>query len=251
MYASRVKTLACAFALIATPINASDLNASGKSNFGHVVFVKGDVTHTRFFSIVNPPQKGAVVTEGDVFTTGEDGFVSISFPSGASVNIQPASRISITDVDCIDGLEQCNIALSAEQGEVHSNVTPRLPGERPINFRVITPYLSAAVRGTSFYVDSDQNVDRLGVTSGLVATSANGATNNLPEGKGIKAVMGEDPVIVDLLSPPEFSLPPTCRENFVISNEDIVHWRAVPGAEKYLITYTTDSTIVDPVSIEK
>ena len=141
-----------------------------KRDFGQVVFTKGDVVHTQESLVVNPPARGAYVHEGDVFTTGEDGFISLKFMSGSVVNVQPESRVSIEDIDCADIKTSCVIALNAHEGEIESQITPRPAGQPPVKFTVSTPFLSAAVRGTAFYVNVNEGADRIGVTHGLVAT---------------------------------------------------------------------------------
>jgi len=179
-------------------------------DFGRVAFVKGDVTHTQKDFVVNPPSKGSRVFNGDVFSTGEDGFVSLSFNSGASVNLQPESRVSVVDM------------LSADKGEVHSEITPRPEGQPEVKFSVETPFLSAAVRGTAFYVDVDRNVNKIGVTRGRVAAESNGATNDLPNG-----------------------------ESVLFSLEDRISWNDVEGAAKYRYMVSSDPSMINPDLVQE
>ena len=215
---------------------------SDESRAGRVLFVKGDVTHTRTFRVVNPPAKDSPVFAGDVFTTGKDGFVTLSFTADSSINIQPDSQISIANIDCADKKKRCEIIVNVESGEAHSEVTPRADNETPVNFKVVTPYLSAAVRGTAFYVDASLEFDLIGVTQGSVATSSNGVDNTLPKGKGIKAIEGVQPTVVDLLDAPELTVDPACREHYVLSNEDVLRWNDITGADKYRVDYSLQSS---------
>jgi len=167
-----------------------------------VLFVKGSVTHTQSQLVTNPPARGAKVLEGDTFTTGEDGFVSLSFHSGATVNLQPDSSVSVSDVDCLDETVKCVISLQANSGEITSEITPRSNNLPPIQFTVDSPFLSATVRGTAFYVNVSEGADRLGVTKGLVATTAGAQQLDLAKQKGVKAEAGQTPATVTLLPAP-------------------------------------------------
>jgi len=218
-------------------------------DFGRVAFVKGDVTHTQKDFVVNPPSKGSRVFNGDVFSTGEDGFVSLRFNSGASVNLQPESRVSVVDIDCVDAEASCVIKLSADKGEVHSEITPRPEGQPEVKFSVETPFISAAVRGTAFYVDVDQNVNKIGVTRGLVTANSNGATNDLPKGKGMVAVPGEAPSVVDLLAPPVMS--EQGGESVLFSMEDRISWNDVEGAAKYRYMVSSDPSMINPDLVQE
>ncbi len=217
-------------------------------NFGRVAFAKGDVVHTQRDLVVNPPVKGSMVYVGDIFSTGQDGFVSLSFNSGTSVNLQPDSRVSIVDVDCANETVRCVISLNADRGEVHSEVTPRPEGQPPVKFKVDTPFLSAAVRGTAFYVNVEDGADRIGVTRGLVAADANGKSNSLPRGKGMIAEAGVEPSVVDLLPAPDLSM---SSERLMLSNEDTISWNALIGAEQYRFTIATDEAMAQPVSVQQ
>ena len=215
--------------------------------FGRVVFSKGDVTHSQRRLVVNPPARGAFVYNGDTFTTGGDGFVSLSFSSGAVVNLQPESRVSIANIECADETVDCVIALSAEQGEVSSEITPRPDGQPAVKFSVKTPFLSAAVRGTAFYVTVDDNEDRLGVTHGLVAADVNGTANEIPEGKGLLAKAGVDPAEVNLLAPPELAVG---TEKTIYSSQDELLWQAQSGAEQYRLMIAQDESMSQPIFVE-
>ncbi len=217
-------------------------------DFGRVAFSKGDVVHTQRDLVVNPPVKGSMVYAGDIFSTGQDGFVSLSFNSGASVNLQPDSRVSVVDVDCANETVKCVISLNADRGEVHSEVTPRPEGQPPVKFRVDTPFLSAAVRGTAFYVNVEDGADRIGVTRGLVAADANGNSNSLPRGKGMLAEAGADPSLVDLLPAPGLSVD---SEQLIFSAEDTISWDALNGAEQYRFIIARDEALAQPVSVRQ
>jgi len=169
--------------------------------------------------------------KGDTFTTGPDGFVSFSFHSGATVNLQPDSSVSIKDVDCIDETVRCVISLDAIAGEITSEVTPRSDDLPPVKFTVDSPFLSATVRGTAFYVNVSEGADRLGVTKGLVATTAGAQQLDLAKQQGVKAEEGQAPATVKLLAAPEIAQ----VANRLVSAEDRLYWQNIVGASAYRV----------------
>jgi len=206
-------------------------------NFGQIAFVKGDVTLAKADSVVNPPGKGALVHNGDIIRTGGSGFVSVSFHSGAQFNLQPDSVVQVSNVRCLEPAQQCLIELEATKGSVSSEVQPRPDDKPPIEFSVTTPFLSAAVRGTVFYVDVDENVNRIGVTRGLVAADSSGAQLDLPSGKGMAATESSAPVEVDLLPEPVYA---GNDRQTVYSAEDTFNWLSIDGAGSYQVKFASD-----------
>ena len=214
---------------------------------GSVVFSKGDVTHAQRWLVVNPPARGARVYPGDVFTTGKDGFVSLTFGAGSVVSVQPDSQVVVSKIQCADETEKCVIALNAEQGVVDSQVQPRPAGSPPVEFTVTTPFLSAAVRGTSFYVNVDKETNKVGVTEGLVATLSEGSANDLPRGKGLLAREGIPAIVVSLTAAPELFV--SADSATIFSSEDLLRWNPVDGAENYRVTIATDELMTQPLQI--
>ncbi len=216
--------------------------------FGSIVFVKGDVTHTKTDIVVNPPNKGAAINTGDIIRTGSDGFVSLSFNSGARVNLQPDSEVRVKHIDCPNSAARCVISLDATKGMLSSEVTPRGKGEVPIQFSVDTPFLSAAVRGTAFYVDVERSVNRIGVTKGLVATDSGGSNFDLPKGQGLSASADAAPAQIDLLKAPQLLVD---TGSWLMSSEDIIAWENLDGASSYEATIATDQDMSQTVAVHR
>jgi hypothetical protein len=209
-------------------------------DFGRIAYVKGDVTHKQTNLVVNPPSKGSRVFDGDVIQTGADGFVSLSFKSGVRVHVQPESRVVISNIECINDDSNCTIALMATEGQVGSEVTPRPDGKPPVEFSIETPFLTAAVRGTAFYVDLDDSANRIGVTKGLVATATDNGSNDLPKGKGMSVAEGVAPELVDLLNPPALSV---TGERILLSEQDDIRWQLLDGATNYRADIAADEAM--------
>ncbi len=101
----------------------------------------------------------------DVVETGSDGFVSLEFPSGRMVNIQPDSSVRLEMFDCLTGDTTCLVLVDTESGKIQSKATRR--GQQTARFIINTPYTSAAVRGPVFDIGADDLL-RMGVTEGEV-----------------------------------------------------------------------------------
>lgn len=215
------------------------------TQFGRIAYVKGDVTHKQTDLVVNPPTKGNQVFQGDIIQTGTDGFVSMTFKSGARVHVQPESRVVVDNIDCITDESECVISLTATDGQVASEVTPRADSKPPVQFSIDTPFLTAAVRGTAFYVDVDDIENKIGVTKGLVATEGGGQSNDLPKGKGLTLSQGAAPELVDLLEPPELGV---SGDKLLLSEQDTINWLALPGARSYRAELAVDENLSQRVS---
>jgi len=229
-------------------------------NFGQIAFVKGDVTLAKTDVVVNPPGRGALVHNGDIIRTGGTGFVTVSFHSGAQFNLQPDSIVKINNVRCLEPSENCLIELEAMKGSVSSEIEPRSSNHPAVEFSITTPFLSAAVRGTVFYVDVLEGVNRVGVTRGLVAAESAGSEFQLPGGKGIAATGSDTPVEVDLLPMPVYSDPVSSgtasastasSSAGIYSAEDSFNWQVVSGAQSYQIKVANDSAISELALLDR
>lgn len=211
-------------------------------NYATVVFVKG-VAQIQSLSDdgVAELKKGDRIYSGDLIKTDEDGFVSVSFNGGTSVNIQPESAMKINVLQCVEPEDACEISLESGEGQLGLDVQS-VGFEKPTVFNIVTPYASAAVRGTRFDFDiSDGNA--LGVTEGTVEISINGASNAIDIGKGVLAGAGRSiDELFDLLEEPELALRDDASR---VSDEDIINWQSVDDAATYIIAYAPSESMVD------
>jgi len=214
-------------------------------NYATAVFVKGNaILHNSAKDTKTELKKGDRIYAGDLIETDENGFVSVSFNGGTSVNIQPDSTMKINVLDCIDRELACEIDLRSESGQLGLDVQS-IGFEKPTEFNIDSPYASAAVRGTRFDFDVNEG-NVLGVTEGTVEISLNGIRNDIKIGKGVLAGQGRSiNDLYDLLVKPPFRL----RDDFNrISSEDIINWDAVDSAEKYLVTYSAAESMKSPLT---
>ncbi len=215
------------------------------ADFGEIVYLKGNVSHQQGNRLVNPPVQGGQVFEGDIFTTGTNGFVSIQFRGGARASVQPASRMSVSLIDCIDA-SACKIGLVASQGEILSDIEKPADDVAPITYTIDTPFLSATVRGTRFYASANGETSRLGVTRGAVGASADSAGFDLAQGQGLLAGEGLAPAEVELLSAPLHTI---TEDDRLISREDNFYWRQLEQAQAYKVIVATDEALSQQYSV--
>ena len=110
-----------------------------------VVFVKGAVRRATLAL-----ERGDLLAAGDEIRTGSDGFASIQFSSGSIVNLQPDTEATIERLACLESDDSCVVDIGTRRGELVLDVENR--DDQPLEFRVTTPFASAAVRGTEFDV---------------------------------------------------------------------------------------------------
>jgi len=195
-----------------------------------VIFVKGQVTRAGL-----DIGKNAEIRRGDVLTTGPSGFVSLQFSSGSIVNLQPDTSATLVRLNCLPADDSCLIELHTEKGQVNSDVETR--EGQPTEFRVTTPYASAAVRGTAFKTIVDGSAFVVGVTEGAVNIEAQQAAVPLDTGFGSVTREGDAPGDpVPLLPPPAFRNIPTR-----VANGDDVLWFGISDAAQYYATVSADS----------
>ncbi len=216
-----------------------------KRNYAQLAFTKGTAELIRAVSqTVEKVKQGLKIFVGDGIKTGPDGFVSLTFRDSSLVNVQPNSAIIVEKLDCFDKTVSCVIGLRASEGELNLDVG-RADFEKPTRFTIDTPHASAAVRGTRFDFEvRDGNV--LGVTEGEVEISFAGQSSTIPLGKGTLAGEGRSiSTVYDLLLAAEF---PEFINFDRVSTEDLLQWRAVADARRYLGAFATDESMTNVVT---
>lgn len=172
---------------------------------------------------------------GNIVQTGATGFASISFQNDSVVNLQPESRFKLLHLGCLDSDKTCFIDLSIPVGEMTSEVKSR--DDQSTQFRVTTPFASAAVRGTRFDFIASRDQLLLGVTDGIVALQSQGTEVDLELGFGSKTLPNEPPGDpIPLLHLPTFTnIPPR------VAITDRIGWWRVTDAVRYEWTISRDA----------
>ncbi|MFK7853079.1 MAG: FecR domain-containing protein [Granulosicoccus sp.] len=172
-------------------------------------------------------QRNDEVHSGDIISTGPDGYISIEFSSGSVINLQPDTEAKLIRLNCLPSDDSCLIELNTTRGKLNSDVETR--DNQPVDFRISTPYASAAVRGTIFDIDATGETLITGVTQGEVSLSAQQQTVGLDEGFGSLVEAGEAPSRpIALLPAPVFKRVPAR-----VAQGDSVSWWPFSDAASY------------------
>ncbi len=195
-----------------------------------IIFVKGDV-------LVNGEvvDSTALISPGDVIETGPNGFMSLEFSNGSAVNLQPESSATLQQLQCLEEYDNCLIEIETTTGELTSDINRR--DGQPLDYRITTPYASAAVRGTVFEISADPENLLVAVTEGEVNIGALGVTVPVEEGFGSVTAEGQPP------GPPVALLPaPTFRSvPGRIAPGDAVQWWPLREVDNYSAGIFNDS----------
>jgi len=197
--------------------------------FATIIFVKGDVKKND-----EPISRNEKVFLHELLSTGEDGFATIQFGSGSVVNLQPLTHAKLQRLNCLESDKSCLIELDSPQGEVSSNILRR--DGQPTEFRINTPYASAAVRGTKFEMNAVSSQLLVGVTEGEVVLGNSSASLPLDVGFGTIAAADKPPADpIALLPAPVYRYIPTRA-----AKGDRISWWALSEVDQYLINLSSD-----------
>jgi len=195
-----------------------------------VVFLKGEVLRGG----EQIPRDDEILA-GETITTGSDGFISIEFSNGTVINLQPDTEVTLNRLNCLPNDNSCFIDLEADAGTVHSDVDTR--EDQSTEYRITTPYASAAVRGTVFDTIADESTLVVGVTEGAILMTAAEQEVDLDSGFGSITRAGDAPgQPVALLPPPVFQNVPAR-----VADGDTLTWWALTDVKTYGGVLSNDS----------
>lgn len=240
-----------------------------RKEFAQVIFLKGSVLvqralkkdntvtddsisvgaqHSQFSDVqMVPLDRNSEVYPGDLIDTGNNGFASIEFSSGSVVNLQPNTEAQINRLNCQPMDDSCVIDIKTLRGKVTSNVKSR--EDQPVDFRITTPYASAAVRGTVFDIEADPSNLLVGVTEGLVDISTNASDQAIELDLGFGSIVkqGQAPgEPIALLPSPVFKRIPAR-----LAIGDTINWWPNTQATKYGALISTDAAGRDALSVSE
>ena len=229
------------------------IHVPARGEFAEAVYVKGNVTVVRNTSGSSsatasvipvasdagvPLQRNEQIMSGDTIITGSNSYVSISFSTGTVINLQPGTTATLQRLNCLPDDDSCLIEINTQDGKITSDVESR--GSQPVEFRINTPYASAAVRGTVFDVDASEDL-KVGVTEGAVELYAERASTALDTGFGSIARPGQSPTgPIALLPAPVFKHIPAR-----LAPGDTVAWWSFAAAQGYGALLSTDEAAIE------
>lgn len=137
-----------------------------------------------------PAGDGEVVVSGDRVRTDELGHAVVTFFDGSTLDIAPATEVTVLVAVSRDGAVDLVIgqAIGRTFSSVHKLVDPRS------RYEIRTPSLTAAVRGTKFEIEvaADGSASER-TTEGLVAVRSAGSEVLVPAGTETRATPGMPP----------------------------------------------------------
>lgn len=261
-YLAEFNGLVSSAPLISGNIIRIPINVPSRGEYAEVLFLKGDV---RFFRSAQPGTANVVavanngnqdtslssplsadekataptllrdtkILTGDIVFTGPDGYVSIAFSSGSVINLQPNTEAALVKLNCLPDDDSCFIEIITQRGKVTSDIENR--NDQPVEFKISTPFASAAVRGTVFDIEADERLI-LGVTEGDVDVSAKGTDIEIPVGFGTTVNPDEPPSgPIELLPAPVFRRVPAR-----LAQGDSVSWWGFDNAASYSAVISND-----------
>lgn len=197
-----------------------------RDEFATIIFSKGSV-------LLNgvDAQADDQIKLNDSLETGPSGYASLEFQTGTLINLQPNTVARITILHCQTGDDTCVIEMAADRGTLTTDV--RRDGKQPTEFRVQTPYASAAVRGTVFDINADDTGLRIGVTEGNVDLITTDRAKLLALDTGFGSATAPNSALglpVELLPAPVFRFVPPR-----IAKGDYLRWFGLTDTSEYIV----------------
>lgn len=176
---------------------------------------------------------GARLTQDATLRTGADGVVVLLLPDRTRLRIAPASLVRFERLRSYHPPEVIDARMRLERGSIESEAATQR--KRPLEIR--TPHATAAVRGTSFRVSTDDTLARDEVLAGSVAWGSEGRSVTVPAGYGSTADRTGTP------TPPETLLPAPALQGLpasVAQARPALTFPAVAGARTYSVEIARD-----------
>jgi len=168
------------------------------------------------------------IAPGSTIVTGDDEAVRLALSTGSTVTIGARARVELTELRTVGRTQVRRTAIDVQKGRVETTVAPATHPRQ--QFRVRTPVVTTAVRGTDFRVavDDDTSV-ATEVTDGTVAVAQGVQDVALGAGFGARARAGQAfPVATRLLEAVAVREIPVATRLPARAT-----WPALPGAVKY------------------
>lgn len=192
-----------------------------------------------------PAVEGDSLPMGSQVITHENSFATLRFADGATLVLEPLSRIEMDTLTHHQSSGMVNSRLHLLKGAAKSLVPKRQPKS---NFSITTPSAIAAVRGTEFRVSTDNEVMSGEVFEGDIDVAKDQKQKvSIPENYGIRVAdntpLGQP---VKLLDPVTFT---TQQEAVMLTHR--VQWQVMPGAANYKVELLADGDTDEVLSLNR
>lgn len=131
--------------------------------------------------------EGQQIEAGDTIIT-HDGMVTVELADGSTVRINPGSSVAFNRLTRYGRAGMTDTRIRLERGGVSNRIKPMI--EEGARFEIETPSAVAAVRGTTFSLQTDRTGSHLQVTEGRVAFGQPGNLREIPGGYGASVRSG-------------------------------------------------------------
>jgi hypothetical protein len=145
---------AAAAVLLVAGLSAPALAQTKAKKIGKAVTASGTVTVIRGKD-KKPMKAGDAVLEHDIFETGSDGKLAITFTDKTAFAVGPSSRIAIDSYFFDPKKLKGNMLAKIKKGTMMVR-TGQLTKQNPGSVRIKTPRTVLGVRGTTFIVSVDE-----------------------------------------------------------------------------------------------
>ena len=182
---------------------------------------------------------GLELHPGDALHTGQDGLLRLAFPDGSALDVYPDTKLIMEQLNRYGDPGYTDYRVLVPRGNVEAAVSP----EKGANdrYQIRTPAAVTSIRGTELRVHMNdvQETARTEVTQGKVVVGAAGRRVRVPAAHGTVVHKGHPPEPPrPLLPAPDLSTLESPLRRLPLE----LHWAPLPGAVRYHLRITPEST---------
>ncbi|MCB5186533.1 FecR domain-containing protein [Methylobacillus caricis] len=194
-------------------------------------------------------EHGEKLAEGTTISTGDNSYLSLEFADQSIARVLANSTIRLNSIKEGEQPTTPQRVIYLKQGNIDVSVTPA-PARKQPHFKVITPMAVAAVRGTRFVINTQEEAMTSSVTQGRVelnhasARTTRGKKKNtdalLAAGQGVTASLTGLGTVQNLLPAPTLDHLPSKLEQEELLN---FSWPALESGTSYSYRVARDENM--------
>lgn len=160
----KIKSITLIFFFITVVYTGDKIYSNSKAL---VIFKKGNTFLIKEDKKI-PITINSIVSENDVIKTEKDSYVNLQLGNGVIIRVGSNSQIHFKSI--LRGDKEEIYSMNLNEGEVLTKVEKQK--DKTIKLDIQSPTAIASVRGTEFYVETDQNQSKIAVNEGKVEVSS-------------------------------------------------------------------------------